>query len=189
MPPGVLGGGAPAGGGRAAAEAELLPGSPFQLLAGAPGAGARGGPAEGSPLPLPRSPFQLLSEGPGMGGPAAAVGARSTPLRTPFMGAVQGVAGPDPGGFNPNPGRLSALRRLASRAMSYEYSCASPQGVGVAAPCAGQRQVTSPDPRPGSGGLAGSLGSGVCDMETLSSTVRQLSMRGSSCDLDRAACA
>ena len=189
MPPDVPGGGAPAGGGRAAAEAELLPRSPFQLLAGAPGAGARGGPAEGSPLPLPRSPFQLLSEGPGMGGPAAAVGARSTPLRTPFMGAVQGVAGPDPGGFNPNPGRLSALRRLASRAMSYEYSCASPQGNGVAALCAGQRQVTSPDPRPGSGGFAGSLGSGVCDMETLSSTVRQLSMRGSSCDLDRAACA
>ena len=117
------------------------------------------------------------------------MGARSTPLRAPFMGGVQGVAGPDPGNFKPNPGRLSALRRLASRAMSYEYSCASPQSVGAPAPCAGYGQVPSPDPRPGSAGLAGSLGSGVCDMETLSSTVRQLSMRGSSCDLDRAACA
>ena len=184
MPPGVPGRDVQAGRGRTSAEAELLQRSPFQLLAG-----ARSGTAEGTPLPLPRSPFQLLSEGPGVGGPAAAAGARSTPLRTPFMGGMQGVAGPDPGGLNPNPGRLSALRRLASRAMSYEYSCASPQGVGGAAPCARQRQAPSPDPRPGSGGLAGSLGSGVCDMETLSSTVRQLSMRGSSCELDRTACA
>ena len=140
---------------------------------------------------LPRSPFQLFSPGSGGGAwgeqPAAAGG--STPLASPFAGAVQGVAGPGAvnADLSPNPFRFSAgtwlgqppaggraaFRRLGSN-MSCEYG-------GWASPQASKRKVAH------AGASLGSMGSGPCDMETLSSTVRQLSMRGSSCDLDRGA--
>jgi hypothetical protein len=144
--------------------------------------------AAGAAQALPRSPFQVAQAG-------------GAALRSPFAGAVQGVAGP--AAARPRPARdralqpawgagapreRAALQRLGSRNMSCEYGGGGGGRWGGGSPS----QAAWAPMQAGSAGhdesgpsLGGSRGSGPCDMDTLSSTVRQLSMSGSGCDLLR----
>ncbi len=144
--------------------------------------------AAGAAQALPRSPFQVTQTAGGA-------------LQSPFAGAVQGVAGPaavhsrpardqasQPAWGTGAPRERAAPQRLGSRNMSCEY------GGGGAGRWAGgsPSQAAWAPLQAGSAGcdesgpsLGGSHGSGPCDMDTLSSTVRQLSMSGSGSGLLR----